>query len=92
MEIEAYKALNAKHLDQAEALFKAVLDKDPANPRALAGMGYIRMQQGNFLGAISFLEQARRGNMSDKELVEALETARFWFLMGEGQRRSTTTT
>jgi tetratricopeptide (TPR) repeat protein len=85
MEIEAYKALNAKHLDQAEALFKAVLDKDPANPRALAGMGYIRMQQGNFLGAISFLEQARRGNMSDKELVEALETARFWFLMGEGQ-------
>ncbi len=85
MEVEAYKALNAKHLDQAEALFKAVLDKDPANPRALAGMGYIRMQQGNFLGAISFLEQARRGNMSDKELAEALETARFWFLMGEGQ-------
>jgi len=30
--------------------------------------------------------------MSDKELVEALETARFWFLMGEGRRRSTTTT
>ncbi len=84
-EVEAYKALNAKHIDQAEALFKAVLDRDPANSRALAGMGYIRMQQGNFLGAISFLEQARQGNLNDKGLNEALGTARFWFLMGEGQ-------
>jgi tetratricopeptide (TPR) repeat protein len=84
-EVEAYRALNAKHIDQAEALFKAVLDRDPANSRALAGMGYIRMQQGNFLGAISFLEQARQGNPNDKGLNEALGTARFWFLMGEGQ-------
>ena len=43
------------------------------------------MQQGNFLGAISFLEQARQGNVNDKGLSDALETARFWFLMGEGQ-------
>ena len=84
-EVEAYKALNAKHIDQAEALFRAVLDRDPNNSRALAGMGYIRMQQGNFLGAISFLEQARQGNLNDKGLNEALGTARFWFLMGEGQ-------
>jgi predicted Zn-dependent protease len=84
-EVEAYKALNAKHIDQAEVLFKAVLERDPANSRALAGMGYIRMQQGNFLGAISFLEQARQGNLNDKGLNEALGTARFWFLMGEGQ-------
>ena len=84
-EVEAYKALNAKHIDQAEALFRAVLDKEPGNSRALAGMGYIRMQQGNFLGAISYLEQARQGNLNDKGLNEALGTARFWFLMGEGQ-------
>jgi tetratricopeptide (TPR) repeat protein len=84
-EVEAYKALNAKHIDQAEALFKAVLDKDPNNSGALAGMGYIRMQQGNFLGAISFLEHARQGNLNDKGLNDALGTARFWFLMGEGQ-------
>jgi tetratricopeptide (TPR) repeat protein len=81
----AYKALNAKHIDQAEALFKGILERDPNNSRALAGMGYIRMQQGNFLGAISFLEQARRDNANDKGLAEALGTARFWFLMGEGQ-------
>jgi tetratricopeptide (TPR) repeat protein len=85
MEVQAYKELNAKHIEQAEVLFKVILDSDPNNPRALAGMGYIRMQQGNFLAAISFLEQARQGNLNDKGLAEALETARFWFLMGEGQ-------
>ena len=84
-EVEAYKALNANHLDQAEALFKALLDKEPNNSRALAGMGYIRMQQGNFLGAISYLEHARQGNANDKGLSDALEAARFWFLMSEGQ-------
>jgi len=85
MEVEAYKELNAKHIGQAEVLFKVILESDPNNSRALAGMGYIRMQQGNFLGAISYLEQARQGNLNDKGLTEALETARFWLLMGEGQ-------
>jgi tetratricopeptide (TPR) repeat protein len=84
-EVAAYKALNANHMEQAEVLFKVILEKEPNNSRALAGMGYIRMQQGNFLGAISFLEQARQGNANDKALADALETARFWFLMGEGQ-------
>lgn len=81
----AYKALEANHLDQAEAIFKAVLEKEPNDVRALAGMGTVRMQQGNFLGAISFLEEATQGNPNDKEVAGALETARFRFLMGEGQ-------
>jgi tetratricopeptide (TPR) repeat protein len=84
-EAEANAALNANHLDQAEALFRAILEKEPNNARALAGMGYIRMQQGNFLGAISFLEEARQGDANDKGVADALETARFRFLMGEGQ-------
>jgi tetratricopeptide (TPR) repeat protein len=84
-EIAAYKALNSKHLVESELLFRAVLDKDPENPRALAGMGYIRMQQGNFMGAISFLEQAKQDNANDPGLENALDTARFWFTMGEGQ-------
>jgi tetratricopeptide (TPR) repeat protein len=84
-EIAAYKALNEKHLVEAEELFKAVLEKEPENPRALAGMGYIRMQQGNFMGAIGFLEQAKQDNSTDSGLPEALDTARFWFIVGEGQ-------
>jgi tetratricopeptide (TPR) repeat protein len=84
-EIAAYKALNAKKIDEAETDFKAILAKEPENPRALAGMGYVRMQQSNFSGAISFLEQAKHDNSNDPGLDAALDTSRFWFMMGEGQ-------
>jgi tetratricopeptide (TPR) repeat protein len=84
-EMAAYAALNAKRIDEAETRFKAILAKQPANASALAGMGYVRMQQANFLGAISFLEQARQARPNDKGLAAALDSARFWFLMGEGQ-------
>jgi tetratricopeptide (TPR) repeat protein len=83
-EQEAYNALNAKRLDDAELRFKAILGSEPQNPRALAGMGYVRMQQSNFGGAISFLEQAKQYGARDAGLDTALETARFWFTMGEG--------
>ena len=85
-EMAAYQALNANHIDDAEARFKALLASEPRNPTALAGMGYVRMQQGNFAGAIGFLEQAKQYNPNDKGLISALDTARFWFIMGEGQR------
>ncbi len=83
-EQEAYNALNAKRLDDAELRFKAILASEPQNPRALAGMGYVRMQQSNFGGAMSFLEQAKQYGARDAGLDTALETARFWFTMGEG--------
>jgi len=81
----AYQALNANHIEEAETRFNAILASDPSDSRALAGMGYVRMQQGNFSGAISFLEQARLSNASDQALATALDTARFWFLTGEGE-------
>lgn len=83
-EQEAYNALNAKHIEDAELRFKAILASDPENPRALAGMGYIRMQQSNFGGAISFLEQAKRNGARDAGVDTALETAHFYSTMGEG--------
>ena len=85
-ETAAYQALNASRMEEAEKRFKAILATDPGDSQALAGMGYVRMQQGNFMGAISFLEQARRNNSADKGLAEALETSRFWFIMSEGQQ------
>ncbi len=81
----AYQALNGNRIQEAETRFRAILAGDPNNPKALAGMGYVRMQQGNFTGAISFLEQAKRGDPEDKGVVAALDTSRFWFIMGEGQ-------
>jgi len=84
-EAAAYEALNDRRLGQAEALFQTILQREPENARALAGLGYVRMQQGNFMGAISFLEQATHDDADDTGMKEALDTARFWFHIGEGQ-------
>ena len=81
---EAYKALNAKHIEEAEARFKAILANDPQSARALAGLGYIRMQQSNFGAAISFLDQAKANGAKDTGLDTALETARFYSTLSEG--------
>lgn len=81
---EAYRTLNAKHVEDAEERFRKILADDPENARALAGMGYIRMQQSNFGGAVSFLEQAKQNGARDPGVEPALDTARFWFTMGEG--------
>ena len=80
----AYKALNARRLPEAEARFKAILAKNADDPNALAGMGYIRMQQANFGGAISFLVQAKQDGSKDPGVDPALTTSRFWYTMGEG--------
>jgi tetratricopeptide (TPR) repeat protein len=81
----AFKALNAHHLEEAEMRFKAILATRPESGSALAGMGYVRMQQSNFGGAISFLEQAKQFGSSDPGLETALATSRFWYTMGEGE-------
>ncbi len=84
-EVAAYQALNGNRIPEAETRFKAILASNPNDPKALAGMGYVRMQQGNFLGAISFLERAKHGDSEDKGVIAALDTSRFWFIMGEGE-------
>jgi tetratricopeptide (TPR) repeat protein len=83
-ELAAYNALNAKNLPEAELRFKAILADDPENARALAGLGYVRMQQSNFGGAISFLEQAKQNGARDTGLDTALESARFYSVMSQG--------
>jgi len=82
---DAYDALNTKHFDEAEKGFQAILAKDPNNAGALAGMGFVRLQQANFLGAISYLEQAKQKDPTDRTVAAALDTARFWSIVAEGQ-------
>lgn len=81
---DAFRALNEKHLGDAEEKFKAILVQHPEDANALAGMGYVRMQQANFGGAISFLVQAKQDGSKDPGLDPALATSRFWYTMGEG--------
>ncbi len=81
---QAYRSLNAKDLSAAEQRFQAILSSDPENARALAGLGYIRMQQSNFGAALSFLDQAKQNGARDPGLDTAINTSRFWFTMGQG--------
>jgi tetratricopeptide (TPR) repeat protein len=80
----AFAALNAHRLDEAEQRFTALLAADPNNGRLAAGMGFLRMQQKNFGGAISYLVQAEQNGYKVKTVDTALSTSRFWFTMGEG--------
>jgi tetratricopeptide (TPR) repeat protein len=80
----AFAALNAHHLDEAEQRFAALLAADPNNGRLAAGMGFLRMQQKNFSGAIGYLTQAEQNGYKAQIVETALATSRFWFTMGEG--------
>ena len=79
----AFAALNAKRLDEAEKRFTDLLTEDPHNGRAAAGMGFLRMQQNNFAGAISFLAQAESNGYKARSVEDGLATSRFWYTMGE---------
>jgi cytochrome c-type biogenesis protein CcmH/NrfG len=79
----AYAALQAKDVDRAEALFRALLAREPANPRALAGLGFVRMEQGGFAQAAGEFEAAQKSGSKDKAVAGALDTAHFWLTMGE---------
>ncbi len=80
----AFAALNAHHLDEAEQRFTALLAADPGNGRLAAGMGFLRMQQKNFTGAIGYLVQAENNGYKVSTVETALATSRFYFTMSEG--------
>jgi tetratricopeptide (TPR) repeat protein len=82
----AFAALNAHHIDEAQQRFSALLDEEPQNGRAAAGMGFLRMQQKNFGGAISYLTQAEQNGFKDRSVESALATSRFWYTMGEASQ------
>lgn len=88
-EAAAYEKLKTGQVDEAAAAFQAILAAQPNDAGALAGMGQVRMLQGNYLGAVSFLEQAKQASPNDNAIAAALDSARFSFLMSEGHDAET---
>jgi len=80
---QGYIALKADSLKEAEMHFQAAIKESPHSFGALAGMGYVRMKQQDFAGAIEYFEAAGNENPQDKNIIDALETARFWKTMKE---------
>jgi tetratricopeptide (TPR) repeat protein len=79
----AYAALDAHHLDDAENRFTAILDEDPANGRAAAGMGFLRMQQKNFADAINYFTRAVQNGFKERVVEDAMAAAHFWNVMAD---------
>jgi predicted Zn-dependent protease len=83
-EREAFAALAANRTEDAEARFGAIHDAQPENPRALAGLGFVRMKQGKFDQAIEYLDASQQKGMHERDVDNALKTARFWLTMQQG--------
>ncbi len=79
-----YRELKASRLDQAERAFSAALKIAPKNPKALSGLGFVRMKQQDFAAAVPLFEQALAADAKNKSISEALQTARFWKQMKDG--------
>ena len=68
-----YRALNHGSLAEARDGFQRLLTKDPSDRRALSGMGYVLMKQGNFAAAERCFERAREEGASglDGAIIKA---------------------
>ncbi len=82
----AFAALNAHRLDEAQDRFNDLLREEPNNGRVEAGVGFLRMQQGNFGAAISYLTQAEQDGYKARVVENALATSRFWYTMSEASQ------
>jgi tetratricopeptide (TPR) repeat protein len=80
----AFRQLAANHLAAAEAAFAALNAQQPANPRVLAGLGFVRMKQSNFSEAVQFFEQAEANGLRSPLIAASLWTSRFWNAMQQG--------
>jgi len=82
----AYEALRKGDLAQAQHLFEALLTIPPQRGKALAGLGYVKMQQQNFAAAQEHFEQAESAGYHAPEMSTSLIDARYWNTMQRGNR------
>ena len=83
-ERDAFSELAANHLERAQQRFVDISVKQPTNPRVLAGLGFVRMKQGNFAEAAQYFEQAQQNGLRIPLIAQSLATARFWNAMQLG--------
>lgn len=80
----AYATLRKGDLPQAQQQFEALLDIPPQRAKALAGLGYVNMQQKDFAAAENHFEEAQRAGYQAPELAGALLDARYFKAMKAG--------
>ena len=73
-----YTALNGNRLAEAQEHFEAALKESPKSVGALSGLGFVSMKKEDFDSAVNFFEQAKSVAPANKQIPQALSTARFW--------------
>lgn len=75
----AYAHLDAGRYEQAEQAFNAMLNRQPSDADAFAGLGLLRLQQQRFGEAADYLQKATElAPRHAGRLREPLATARYW--------------
>lgn len=81
---EAYRLFDQGLYDQAIARFEGVLQADPNNADAIAGIGIVRLRQERFADARDQLSKAiKLAPNRQAEWAQALESANFWLAYRE---------
>lgn len=85
--IEAWAALQANRLDEAEAKLREALARKSGDGEATGGLGLVRLRQGRHAEALAFFEDAARLEPGARAKWEGLaKTARYWLLLGEARK------
>jgi tetratricopeptide (TPR) repeat protein len=58
MLVDSYDFLEAGQLDQAKAVFRDILQRDPGNPVALNNLGAVMVKEKKYQEALRYLQQA----------------------------------
>lgn len=83
-ERDAYAELAANHLEAAQRQLTSLHDREPQNPRVMAGLGFLRMKQNNFAEATTWFEHAEENGLHSAIIDESLATSRFWGAVQKG--------
>src|SRR5215213_9198689 len=67
-----------KEFAESEALYRAIVEKEPASRRAQLGLARVVMWSGHYPDAIARFDALLRTNASDVDALEGRGTAEYW--------------
>jgi tetratricopeptide (TPR) repeat protein len=79
-----FQALRGNDLATAEGTFEEVLRRSPKDVNAMAGLGFVRLDQKRFDEALSLFDKARTLDPQRADIREGHETAQYWSYMERG--------
>jgi len=82
--LAGFKALKNKDTVTATAEFDAVLKRSPNDVNALAGLGFVRLDQKQFSEALSLFDKARALAPQRSDIQDGYNNAQFWLAMERG--------